>query len=83
MPFYSQERKPANSEGGMGLTVSTLYNPDYEKDCKIQDQDKTAFDWCKDGNILEMKKSLENDKTGTSVKDEQVSINGLFVGAVQ
>jgi hypothetical protein len=55
-----------------GVTVSTLYNAEYEADCKIKDEDKTAFDWCKEGNVKEMTKILEKSKTGANVKDDQV-----------
>ena len=54
------------------MTVSTLYNAEYEADCKIKDEDKTAFDWCKEGNVKEMTKIIEKSKTGANVKDDQV-----------
>ena len=63
-------KKSSGIEGGMGVTVSTLYNAEYEADCKIKDEDKTAFDWCKEGNVKEMTKILEKSKTGANVKDE-------------
>ena len=68
--YVFQEKSSDN--GTMGVSVSTLYNADYEKDCKIRDQDKTAFDWCKEGNIKEMTKILEKTKIEANVKDDQV-----------
>ncbi len=55
------------------MTVSTLYNAEYDKDCKIKDQDKTAFDWCKEGNIKEMTRILEKSKAEANIKDDQVT----------
>ncbi|CAB4005843.1 acyl- -binding domain-containing 6-like [Paramuricea clavata] len=78
-----EEKKSTGMEGGMGVTVSTLYNADYEADCKIKDEDKTAFDWCKEGNVKEMTKILEKSKTGANVKDDQiVSLWFLWLTAI-
>ena len=71
--YFFKEKKSTNNEGGMGVAVSTLYNEDYERECKIKDEDKTAFDWCKEGNIQEMAKILENNKGGAELKDDQVN----------
>jgi hypothetical protein len=72
MNFVSQENSLSSENGTMGMSVSTLYNAEYEKDCKIKDEDKTAFDWCKEGNVEEMTKVLEKSKNGANVKDDQV-----------
>ncbi|XP_028394742.1 acyl-CoA-binding domain-containing protein 6-like isoform X2 [Dendronephthya gigantea] len=68
---FNEEKEPTGHEGGMGISVSTLYNPDYEKDCMINDQDKTAFDWCKEGNIKEMTSILERKKVEANVQDDK------------
>lgn len=54
------------------MAVSTLYNANFHDDCKINDKDKTEFDWCKEGNIKEMTKILEKSQRGANVKDNQV-----------
>ena len=41
---------------------------------QFRDQDKTAFDWCKEGNIKEMTNTLERKKIGANVQDDMVNI---------
>ena len=41
---------------------------------------KTAFDWCKDGNPEQMKYLLDTGKAGINEIDEEVIIMVLMVG---
>ncbi|XP_041368179.1 acyl-CoA-binding domain-containing protein 6-like [Gigantopelta aegis] len=46
----TEEKKP----GGLGVAVSTMYNPDDD----ISDDQKNVFDWCKEGNVEQVKRYL-------------------------
>ncbi|XP_046844331.1 acyl-CoA-binding domain-containing protein 6-like [Xenia sp. Carnegie-2017] len=59
-----------DNNGGMGLSVSTLYNAEIEKELNVNDEDKTLFDWCKEGNANKLKKILKQRKNGVMEKDD-------------
>lgn len=61
-----------DNNGGMGLSVSTLYNAEIEKELNVNDEDKTLFDWCKEGNANKLKKILKQRKNGVMEKDDHV-----------
>lgn len=70
----SQEAPAKNSESGSGIggvVVSTLYNAEYEEECHMKDENKTVFDWCKEGNTQEMIRHLQNNKIDVNTKDDE------------
>ena len=40
--------------------------------CIIRDENKTVFDWCKEGNVEKLKNLLENEKTDVNQQDQEV-----------
>ncbi len=62
----SGEVKP---KSGMGVAVSTMgvHGDD------LEDDQKSVFDWCKDGDVARVKKILHGDGVDVHVTDEDVS----------
>ena len=54
------------SKSGLGACVSTMVNDE----CDLPDDQKTVFDWCKDGNINRVTSLLKN--TDVNQKDAEV-----------
>ena len=60
-----------NAAGGTWVSVSVMSNTDTE----IADENKTIFDWCKEGNIQQLTDSLSRDRSiSVNDKDDSVSI---------
>ncbi len=57
------------NQGGMGQAVSTMANQEKE----LADEDKNIFDWCKEGDLAQVRKLLAN--TDINHKDEEVSVS--------
>ena len=55
----------------MGVRVSAMSNQDEE----ISDEQKTLFDWCKEGEREELQKILSNQNGDVNIKDEEVCVN--------
>jgi hypothetical protein len=41
-------------------------------DAVIEDEKKTAFDWCKEGNTSHLVQYLKNTQTDVNIQDENV-----------
>ena len=54
---------------GMGVTVSTLQAPD---DTPVSDEHKSAFDWCKEGNVEVIRRLLRTNECDIHKLDENV-----------
>ncbi|KAL4219040.1 acyl-CoA binding domain-containing protein 6 [Mactra antiquata] len=68
----SQDRSTSGSTGGkqqlsLGVAVSTMMNPDDV----IDDELKTIFDWCKDGNTKHVSRLLNHSDVNVDEKDEE------------
>ncbi|XP_013410093.1 acyl-CoA-binding domain-containing protein 6 [Lingula anatina] len=48
-----------------GVVVSTMPNPDSD----LKDEEKTIFDWCKEGDLEKLTKSLKKEGADINVKD--------------
>ncbi|KAK3591446.1 hypothetical protein CHS0354_033445 [Potamilus streckersoni] len=53
--------------GGLGVVVSTLQGSDDD----IDDEKKTIFDWCKEGNTQNVRRILETNQNCINVKDDE------------
>ena len=62
------DAKPDN-RNGMGVTVSTHVKEDEE----IDDDKKTVFDWCQEGNTSQVQKLLNTGDVDVDGKDSEVS----------
>lgn len=54
---------------GMGTAVSVMLNPDSD----IPDEQKTFFDWLKDGNMDKVKQMIVKDPSIINIVDEEVN----------
>jgi len=54
---------------GMGVAVSTLHASD---DPPISDEQKSAFDWCKEGNFEVVQRLLQKKECDVQQLDENV-----------
>jgi len=54
---------------GMGVAVSTLHASD---DPPISDEQKSAFDWCKEGNSEVVRRLLQKNECDVEELDENV-----------
>ena len=66
------DAKPDN-RNGMGVTVSTHVKEDEE----IDDDKKTVFDWCQEGNTSQVQKLLNTGDVHVDSKDSEVSFRGF------
>ena len=55
-------------QGDGWVAVSTMSRTDTE----IDDRNKTAFDWCKDGDVPQLLQYLEETKTNINNQDDNV-----------
>lgn len=55
---------------GMGVAVSTLHTSD---DPPISDEQKSAFDWCKEGNVDVVQRLLQTHECDIQQLDENVN----------
>ena len=64
-------------KAGMGVAVSTMANDEEELD----DDEKTIFDWCKDGDGDKMNQLLKSRTVTINEKDEEVrrGIQGIHI----
>ena len=58
---------------GLGVVVSKPAKPDDEN---IADNDKTLFDWCKEGVVSKVKSFL---KDGADVNDQDKQVNVIEI----
>ena len=65
-------RKPKGSENMsvFGVAVSTMVNTE----TSLDDELKTVFDWCKEGNTIRVKSLLDQKIIEIDDKDEEVNI---------
>jgi len=54
---------------GMGIAVSTLQAAD---DTPVSDEHKSAFDWCKEGNVEVVQRLLQRNEYNMQQLDENV-----------
>jgi len=54
----------------MGVAVSTLHTSD---DPPISDEQKSAFDWCKEGNVDVVQRLLQTHECDIQQLDENVN----------
>lgn len=65
--LFQMERKEVKSaKSGMGVAVSTLHNADDP----LADEQKTIFDWLKEGNILKVTQLLNKTKEDLNEVDD-------------
>ena len=64
----STEKSSSGKQVTLGVAVSTMMNPDK----KIDDDLKTVFDWCKDGDIKRVSQILDNNNVNVDEKDSEV-----------
>jgi len=57
------------AKAGMGIAVSTLQSLD---DPPMSDEDKSAFDWCKEGNVEVVQRLLRTNECDIQKLDENV-----------
>jgi len=57
------------AKAGMGIAVSTLQSFD---DPPVSDEEKSAFDWCKEGNIEVIQRLLHTNECDIQQLDENV-----------
>ena len=57
------------TRAGLGVAVSTLHATD---DPPLSDERKSAFDWCKEGNVDVVKQLLKTNECDTEQLDENV-----------
>ncbi|XP_033119096.1 acyl-CoA-binding domain-containing protein 6-like isoform X2 [Anneissia japonica] len=62
------EEKGVTQSTSFGMSVSTMKKGEDEV---LSDSDKTVFDWCKEGNLEELKKHIATDDTIINKKDEE------------
>jgi len=63
------EKGEVKAKTGMGVAVSTLHASD---DPPIPDEQKSAFDWCKEGNVDAVQRLLKTDECDIQQLDENV-----------
>jgi len=54
---------------GMGIAVSTLQS---DEDPQISDEHKSAFDWCKEGNVEVVQRLIQTNECDIQQLDENV-----------
>jgi len=54
---------------GMGVAVSTLQS---DGDPPVSDEQKSAFDWCKEGNVEVVQRLLQTNECDIQQLDENV-----------
>ncbi|XP_071949075.1 acyl-CoA-binding domain-containing protein 6-like [Antedon mediterranea] len=62
------EENSEQNSGSFGISVSTMKKPEDEV---IRDDEKTALDWCKEGNLKELKKHIKKDNTVIDYRDSE------------
>lgn len=62
------DKKPVN--GPSWVSVSTMSNTDPELD----NQNKTVFDWCKEGDVKQMSKLIHSNNIDVNSLDDSVSL---------
>lgn len=66
------EQSPANKSEGMGISVSTFAEEEEES---LSDDSKSIFDWCKEGNLKQVKMLAKLDRNIVhSVDENQLSL---------
>lgn len=58
----------SNTKAGMGFGVSTMCREEEEY---ISDNEKTVFDWCKEGNVEHLSRLLANDSIDINQQDAE------------
>ena len=58
----------SDNKNSMGVTVSTHVKPDDD----IEDDQKTIFDWCQEGNTIQVLKILNSGDHDVNGKDSEV-----------
>ena len=72
LPCYIKKKsqvKEKSRGGGGGPAVSTLAGGD-SGDSDVPDDEKTVFDWCKEGHVTKLESLLTDDSINS--KDSQV-----------
>lgn len=64
----SQDKPSSGKQMSLGVAVSTMVNPD----AVIDDELKTVFDWCKDGNTKHVARLLTDNSINIDEKDSEV-----------
>ncbi|XP_045199189.1 acyl-CoA-binding domain-containing protein 6-like isoform X2 [Mercenaria mercenaria] len=63
----SPDKQTSGKQMTLGVAVSTMMNPD----ANIDDELKTVFDWCKDGDIKRVVQLLEDNSSRIDQKDSE------------
>lgn len=66
--WMTKVRGQRSSAGGLGVGVSTLAGNAEEE---LSDQQKSIFDWCKEGNIDQVRQLLSHEGTNINQMDEE------------
>ena len=70
MHTYQVNANNHQSAGGSWVSVSTMQNTD----AVIEDENKTCFDWCKEGNVQQMTALLRKGAMSINTPDDTVSL---------